>query len=189
MEIIPVTALWLPILLAGVVVFVVSSIIHMLLPYHRSDFWKVPGEDAVMDALRPFDVPPGDYVMPHAEGTEELRSEAFQEKIAKGPTWFVTVVDRRTFTSMGPQFVQWFAYILLVGVVSAYMGGRMLAPGAQYLDVFRVTGTVAFASYSMALMQSSIWYKRRWSSTLKSMFDGLVYAALTGGVFGWLWPV
>jgi hypothetical protein len=189
MEILPVTTLWLPILLASVLVFVVSAIIHMFLPYHRNDFSRVPGQAAVMDALRPFDIPPGDYVLPHADGPEELRSAAFQAKVAQGPTWFVTAVSPGTFLSMGPQFVQWFAYTLLVGVVSAYLAGRMLGPGADYLDVFRITGTVAFASYSMALMQNSIWYQQRWSTTLKSMFDGLVYAALTGGVFGWLWPL
>lgn len=39
-----------------------------------------------------------------------------------------------------------------------------------------------------SLAQNSIWYSRKWSSTLKSMFDGLVYGLLTAGVFGWLWP-
>ena len=189
MEIIPITTLWLPILVAGILVFAMSSILHMLLPYHRTDFVGLPGEDGVMDALRPFDIPPGDYVMPHAGSPDVLRSDAFRTKVENGPTWFITVVHPSTFFSMGPQLVQWFAYTLLVGAVSAYLGGRILGPGANYLDVFRVTGTVAFASYSMALMQRSIWYRLRWSSTLKSMFDGLVYAALTGGAFGWLWPV
>jgi len=36
--------LWLPILLSAVIVFVVSSILHMVLPYHRSDFSKIPKE-------------------------------------------------------------------------------------------------------------------------------------------------
>jgi hypothetical protein len=161
----------------------------MFLPYHRNDFWKVPGEDGVMDALRAFDVPPGDYVLPHGGGPEAMKSEEFRAKVERGPTWFITVIPPGTFLNMGPQFVQWFAFSLLVGVISAYLGGRVLDPGAEYLDVFRVTGTVAFASYSMALMQSSIWYRQRWSTTLKSMLDGLIYAALTAGVFGWLWPV
>ena len=53
-------SLWLPILLSSVIVFVVSSIIHMALPWHNSDYPKVPNEDKVMDALRPFAIPPGD---------------------------------------------------------------------------------------------------------------------------------
>jgi hypothetical protein len=185
---IPITTLWLPILIGAVLVFVASSVIHMLLPYHRNDFWKVPGEDAVMEALRPFDIPPGDYMLPHGGGPEAMKSEEFREKLDKGPIALFTVLPPGSASSMAPQLVQWLAYCLLVGIVAAYLGGRMLGPGAEYLDVFRVTGTVAFASYSMALMQRSIWYKASWSTTLKSMFDGLVYAALTAGAFGWLWP-
>ena len=60
--------------------------------------------------------------------------------------------------------------------------------GADYLDVFRFAGTTTFACYSMSLPQTSIWYKRSWSTTLKVMFDGLIYSALTAGMFGWLWP-
>jgi hypothetical protein len=34
----------------------------------------------------------------------------------------------------------------------------------------------------------SIWFFRHWSTSLKNVFDGLIYALLTGGVYGWLWP-
>lgn len=187
--IIPITTLWLPILVGGILVFVVSSIIHMFLPYHRNDFWKVPGEDSVMDALRPFDIPPGDYVLPHGDGPDALKSEEFRQKVEKGPNMVITVFPPGAMFGMAQQMIQWFAFILLAGIVSAYLGGRMLPAGTDYIQVFRVTGTVAFASFSMALMQRSIWYKARWTSTLKSMFDGLIYATLMGGVFGWLWPI
>jgi hypothetical protein len=186
--IISIASLWVPILIGGILVFVVSSIIHMFLPYHRNDFWKVPGEDGVMDALRPFDIPPGDYVIPHGNGPEALKSEEFRQKVEKGPNAVITVFPPGAMFGMGPQMAQWFAYILVVGAVSAYLGGRMLPPGSDYLDVFRVTGTIAFASFAMALPQRSVWYKQRWSTTLKSMFDGLIYASLMGGAFGWLWP-
>ena len=36
--------LWLPILISAVAVFVVSSVIHMALPWHRSDFPKMADE-------------------------------------------------------------------------------------------------------------------------------------------------
>jgi lipoprotein signal peptidase len=185
---ITITALWLPILVAAVLVFVMSSIIHMFLNYHRNDFARLPDEDRVMDALRPFDIPPGDYVFPFAGGMEAMKSEAYQQKVAKGPVAFVTVLRPGAVFSMGSQLTQWFAYCLLVGIVSAYLAGRMLPLGAAYLQVFRVTGTVAFACYSMALMQRSIWWSQNWSATLRSMFDGLMYAVLTAGAFGWLWP-
>ncbi len=52
--------LWLPILISALFVFVVSSLIHMFLPWHKKDYRKVPDEDKVMDALRPLNIPQGD---------------------------------------------------------------------------------------------------------------------------------
>jgi hypothetical protein len=89
---------------------------------------------------------------------------------------------------MGAQLAQWFAYCVVVGVFEAYIAGRALGPGTPYLKVFQFAGATAFIAYSMALPQYSIWYHRNWGTTLPSMFDGLVYGALTGGAFGWLWP-
>jgi hypothetical protein len=165
-----------------------SSIIHMVLSYHDNDFAKVPDEDGVMDALRPFGIPAGDYVVPFAGGSEHLRSEEFKAKVERGPVAVMTVYAPGDFFNMGPQLAQWFVYGLVVAAFAAYVASRTLAPGAEYLAVFRITGTVAFACYAMALPQRSIWWKQRWSSTLKSMFDGFVYACLMAGAFGWLWP-
>jgi hypothetical protein len=171
-----------------VLVFIASSIIHMVLGYHQSDFGKVAKEDDVMDAMRAAGMKPGDYLIPCGEGTQSMKDPVFLEKWAKGPSAFVTVMPSGPPT-MGMQLVQWFVYCLLVALVAGYVAGRALGPGAEYLSVFRLSGTVAFAGFSLALIQSSIWYHRQWSATLKSMFDGLVYALLTAGCFGWLWPV
>ncbi len=180
-------ALWLPILLAAVAVFIVSSVIHMLLKYHQSDFSKVEAEDAVMNALRPFRIPPGDYVLPYCGSTKRMNEPDFIEKMNKGPIAFMTVLPNGK-PGMATNLVQWFVYCLIVGVFAAYVAGRALEPGAHYLAVFRMAGVTAFAGYGLALLQNSIWYKRNWSSTLKSVFDALVYALVTAGVFGWLWP-
>lgn len=185
---IPILSLWLPIVLAAVLVFVASSVIHMLLGYHKTDFRKLPVEDQVQDALAPFSIPPGDYVMPHAESSEEMKSEEYKSKVERGPVAFITVVDGRSMFNMGPQFIQWFVYLLVVGIFTAYVAGRTLPAGAEYLSVFRLTGTVAFACYALALPQRAIWYKMSWSSTVKSMFDGLVFGLLTAGTFGAFWP-
>ncbi len=179
--------LWLPIILSGVAVFVVSSVIHMVLSYHSNDFKQIPGEDAVMTALRPFNVPPGDYVMPYAGSMKVMGSPEFQKKQTDGPVGFFTVYPNGPM-SMGKSLSTWFLYSLVVGVFAGYIGGQALAPGADYLKVFQFVGTSAFMGYAMALTQNSIWYRRDWSTTLKSMFDGLVYALVTAGMFGWLWP-
>jgi hypothetical protein len=188
MEIIPITSLWLPILVSGVLVFFASWVMNAVLAYHRNDLRAVPDEDRVMDALRPSNLPPGDYMFPYVGYYSNLKSEAIQQKLAKGPVGALTIFPPNVMSNMGSQLAQWFAYTLLVSIVSAYLAGRVLSPTADYLQVFRVTGTVAFSCYAMALIQRSIWYHQNWPMTLRHMFDGLIYALLTAGSFGWLWP-
>lgn len=184
---VPVMSLWIPIFLSAVIVFVVSSIIHMLLPYHRTDFGKVPAEDEVMDALRKVGIPPGDYLIPCARSAKEMKAPEFIAKRKRGPVAFLTVTAGGP-PSMGKSLALWFLYCIVVAVFAAYIAGRALAPGAPYMAVFRFAGCTAFVGYSLALWQNSIWFKRAWSTTLKSTLDGLVYALMTAGTFGWLWP-
>ncbi|HEX9729709.1 MAG TPA: hypothetical protein VGA37_14490 [Gemmatimonadales bacterium] len=181
------TALWLPILLSAVAVFVASSIIHMVFTYHRADVRGLPKEAEVMDALRPFNIPPGDYTMPRAADAKEMGSPEFVGKLSQGPVAFMTVYRNGPF-NMGKQLTMWFVYCLVVGLFAGYLASRTLAPGTDYLKVFRVVGTVAFAGYGLALVQDAIWWGRNWGSTMRSLFDSLVYALLTAGMFGWRWP-
>lgn len=183
---VPVTALWLPILLSAVLVFLASSLVHMLTPWHKRDVRGISGEDDAMAALRRLNVAPGDYVMPYAGSREAMTDPGYAAKLAAGPAVFLTVW--RGTSSMGPQLVGWFVYLLVVSIFSAYMAGAAVPVGGSYLDVFRFAGTTAFAAYAMALPQNSIWWRRNWGFTLRSMIDGLLYGCLTAGVFGWLWP-
>jgi hypothetical protein len=179
--------LWLPILLSATIVFIASSIIHMVLPWHKSDYKKAPNEDKVMDALRPHAIPPGDYMIPRCSSMEEMRSPEFAEKLKQGPVMVVTVMPNG-LTSMTQSLVLWFLYSVIVSLFAAYVAGRALPVGALYLRVFQLAGVSAFLGYSVALWQMSIWYRRSWSTTIKSTVDGLIYALLTAGAFGWLWP-
>ncbi|MEO8503163.1 MAG: hypothetical protein ABI609_04620 [Acidobacteriota bacterium] len=180
-------SLWLPIALSAVIVFLASSIIHMALGYHANDFQTLAKEDEIMAALRPFEIPPGDYSLPHASSMAAMKDPAFKAKMDAGPVATMTVGPKGQY-AMGSAMLLWFVYSLVVGVFAAYLTGHALAPGAQYLEVFRFVGTTAFLGYALALLQFSIWYRRRWSTTLLSVFDGLIYALLTAGTFGWLWP-
>lgn len=180
-------SLWLPILLAAVFVFVVSSVVHMVFKYHQTDVLAVPQEDQVAAALRPFGIPPGDYMVPKPADAKEMSSPAFVEKLKQGPVVFMTVYRNEPF-NMGKSLTQWFVYCVVVGIFAAYLASRTLEPGAEYLQVFRITGTVAFAGYGLGIPQDAIWWGRSWSATLKSMFDALLYALVTAGAFGWLWP-
>ncbi len=105
----------------------------------------------------------------------------------KGPVVIMTVLPGGQM-GMASSMILWFIYSVIIGIFAAYIAGHALVPGAHYLAVFRFAGCTAFVGYSLALMQNSIWYKKKWSATIKSMFDGLIYALLTAGFFGWLWP-
>jgi hypothetical protein len=184
---VPVTSLWLPILVSAVIVFVASSIIHMVLPFHRKDYKPAPSEDAVMEALRRFNIPPGDYLVPCPSGPSSMKDPAFIAKRSKGPVAVMTVMPSGP-VNMGTPLAQYFVYCVVVSLFAGYVAGAALPPGAPYLSVFRFAGTVAFVGYSLALAQSSIWYRRSWATTLRLTIDGLIYGMLTAGTFGWLWP-
>jgi hypothetical protein len=183
---IPVASLWLPILVSAVACFVASSIIHMFLGYHQADYRKVPQEDAVMEALRKFAIPPGDYHMPRPAGRNDLSSPEFREKVKRGPVVMMTVMTG--YFAMGKRFLGWFIYLLIVSGFVGCLAARMLAFDALRRPVFDFTALVAFAAYGLALWPLSIWYERSWGTTIRSNIDALIYAVITGGIFAWLWP-
>ena len=184
---VPVMSLWLPIVVSAVIVFFVSALFHMVLPLHKNDMRKVAKEDELLDALRRLDIPPGDYGVPNPGSSNGMKDPVFIEKMKRGPVVLMTIAAGGS-ASMTTNLMLWFLYSVLVSFFSAYITGRALAAGVDYLQVFRFVGTTAFMGYSFALLQNSIWYRRNWGTTLLSMFDGLIYGLLTAGTFGWLWP-
>ena len=179
--------LWMPILLSSVFIFVASFILHMALPWHKSDYTKVPNEDKVMDAVRPFSIPPGDYMVPSCSSSKEWKSPEFTEKLKNGPVMIATVLPNER-GSMGKSLALWFLYLIVINYFAGYVSLHALAVGANYRHVFRIAGTTAFLGFTAAIWQMSIWYRRSWLTTLKTTIDGLIYAGLTAGTFGWLWP-
>src|SRR4051812_30294801 len=113
------SALWLPILVSAVVVFVASSLIHMASPWHKTDFPKMVNEEQVMEALRPLGIPPGDYFFPRPSGRGDMRSPAFAEKMERGPVALLTVMPHDM--SMGRNLSMWFVYIVAMSTVAAYV--------------------------------------------------------------------
>jgi len=182
-----ISALWIPILVSALIVFVASSIIHMGPFWHRSDFQRLSNESEFIERVRPLALPPGDYMVPRPSNMAEMRTPEFKEKMKQGPVLVMTVMPLGVMT-MGRNLVQWFIYTLIVGVLTAYIACHALGAGAPYLRVFQVAGAASFVSYAAALWPLSIWYRRGWGLTIKGTVDGLIYALLTAGTFGWLWP-
>jgi hypothetical protein len=179
-------SLWLPILAAGIVVFIASSVIHMALPWHKSDYPGLPNEDALLAALRPLGLTRGDYMAPRCAEMKEFKSPEFQAKLAAGPVVLFTVLPNGA-PSMGRNLSQWFVYCLIVSLFSAHLAG-LVASGGAGAAAAHVAGVTAFIGYTLALFQMSIWYGRSWRATLFTALDGVIYAVLTGLVFSLLWP-
>ncbi len=182
-----VTALWLPILLSSVAVFAASFVLHMVLPFHWKDYSPIPGEDAVRAAMRGAGLSPGNYAIPCPGSPKEMNAPETVAKYKEGPVAFINVVPSGA-PNMGKALTLWFLFSLVIGVFVAYLVGRTMGAGAEYRSVFRLAGTVAFLGYATGDPLASIWKGQKWSATLRHMIDGLVYALLTGGFFGWLWP-
>src|SRR5579862_8494420 len=130
-------ALWLPIIVSAVLVFVASSILHMALKYHNADYRKFSNEDDVRAAINKGNAPPGMYLMPWAMGSTDMKDPAVVEKFKQGPV-AVTYVRPTGMWQMGTLLGQWFVYLLVVSFFIAYIACHTIAAGAPYLVVFRV---------------------------------------------------
>jgi hypothetical protein len=181
------SALWLPILLSLVAVFILSTAIHMASPWHKSDYPRLPNEEAVMNALRPLAIPPGDYMFPRPASMAEMKSAEFKAKVERGPKAIMTVMPSGS-PGMTKNLVGWAIFILVVTFIAGHVAASALPPTAESARVFHTVGMVSFASYAFALWPLSIWYSRAWSITIKSTVDALLYGIVTGLIFMWLWP-
>lgn len=179
--------LWLPILLSAVLVFVLSAVFWMVLPFHKSDFSKLPDEEAVRTALNKKKLAPGQYRIPWCDDMKEMQQPPMMKKLEEGPVATI-VVQPSGPMKMGGSMAISVLYNILVAVFVAYMAGRLLPVGAHYLAVFRVVGTATILAYCGALFYPSIWMGRPWNVTFKDLVDGVIYGLMTAGIFGWLWP-
>ena len=182
----PFGSLWIPVLASAAAVFVVSSILHMALRYHRADHRQLPGEDAIREALGKQKLAPGLYMTPYCE-MKEMSEPAMKEKFEKGPIAIVSVLPNG-MPAMGKLLGLWFGFCVLVSFVAAYIARHTLNADTDGLTVMRITGTVAFAGYFLGNMSDSIWKAQPWSNTARFLIDGVSYAVVTGLTFKLLWP-
>jgi hypothetical protein len=183
---VPLATLWLPILLSAVIVFVASSIMHMLLPYHKSDYRQLADEDKILAALRPAGLKRGLYIFPFCTH-KDMKSPALIEKYKQGPVGHMTILPNGP-PVMAKFLIQWFVFCVVIGSVVACLAASTLPAGAPYRFVFHTTAIAAFLGYGLGNLSNGIWKGQTWSATIKEVIDGLVYALLTAGMFGWLWP-
>lgn len=181
----PLTALWLPILLSAVFVFIVSSVIHMALPVHKKDYRGTPNEEDLRKALQAASIPPGQYMLPHADSFKEAMSPEMTKKFEEGPIG-ILIMRPNGMIKMGSALSTWFLYCLLIALFVAYLTGLAIAPGGE--SVFRISATVALLGHAFTSVNDSIWKGVSWGITAKFIGDGIAYALVTGATFAWLWP-
>lgn len=179
--------LWLPILLAAVGVFAASSIIHMVIRWHRSDYLQLSNEDEVRRALRAGTARPGQYLVPYMTDPKQMGSPEMKQKFEEGPIGFFTLRPTGA-PGMGVPLAMWFVFNLVVAIIAAYVASRVMPPGATWGGVARITSAIAFMAYAGGAVQLGIWMGKPWGSVLKEVADAAIYAAVTGAIFGWLWP-
>jgi hypothetical protein len=180
-------SIWLPLLVSAVAVFVASSLVHMVLPWHKNDYPRLANEDAVMDALRPLGIPTGEYFMPRPASREALRSPEFLERVNRGPVFILNMMPNGMMP-MGKVLGQWFVFLLIVSYFAGNIAYRAITPPAEHHRIFHTVGLSAFMAYAFALWTMSIWYHRPWMTTIKATVDGLIYAAITAEIYVLLWP-
>jgi hypothetical protein len=178
-------SLWLPIVASAALVFIVSCIIHMALPWHKGDFRRIPHEDEVMDALRPLNIPRGDYMVPRCDTMQDMKTPAFKAKRQRGPVFIATFM--REEMAIGKPMALWFVYLLVISYFAVYVGAHAGGIGPGVVPSHRLIGITAFLGYGGALCQNSIWYQRSWGMTFRTLIDSVIYAAVTAAACGWLW--
>ena len=179
--------LWLPIVASAIGVFVASSIVHMVLKYHNTDYRRLPNEEEARATLRSSAAAPGMYFVPHMADMKEMQKPENVQKFVEGPIAMITIRPTGK-PAMGAPLAQWFVLNVFVSVVAAYLASKMVPAGASFLAICRPVATVTFMSYAAGSISSGIWYGRTWPAVVKELVDAAIYAAVAACIFAWLWP-
>lgn len=181
------TELWIPILLGGLLAWVASGIIHMVIKYHNKDYRPLPNEDEVSDALRNGQLAKGMYTMPYCADMNEMGSDKMQSKFNNGPVAMIAVFDNG-MPAMGKLLGQQIAFFIAGSCLVAYCTALTVDTGTSYMEVFRVVSAISFLAFGWANIPFSIWYGHPWSTTGRYLLDAIIYALVFAGTYAWLWP-
>lgn len=180
-----IASLWLAIVLSAVLVWIVSALVWMVFPHHKKDYKGLPNEDEVMKAIT-GNIKPGMYNLPHILSQQNMKKEEVRKRYEEGPLAYMTVLPKGV-PKMGKNMIFSFLYYIVISFFVAFLLTRTLNASAEYLSVFRVTGTVAWLAYGWAVIPDAIWFGKPWPLILKQLIDSLIYALLTAGIFSWQW--
>ena len=174
--------LWLSIVVSAALVWIASFLMHMVLPHHKGEWKGLPSEEGVLAALK--GVAPGQYMFPWCD-MKQMNDPAMQEKLNSSPNGTLTIWSGRV--NMGRNLLLTLLTYLFIGALTAYVTWHALqGEEPDYMTVFRMAGSAALLGHGMGWITHMIWYQVKGFWT--HMFDSVVFALVTAGVFGWLWP-
>ena len=177
--------LWMPVLISAVAVFIASSIIWMALPIHKPDIKSLDNEEDFDNAIRPMNIKPGLYMFPGCHG-KDLKSDAFQARWKSGPWGMLTIAGGPP--NFGMNLLKTFISYLVITAMVGYLAGIGLAPGTEYMEVFRVVGTAAILGFCMGSFAGDFFLGKPTRFIITSFIDGVIFALITAGIFATMWP-
>jgi len=179
--------LWLVILLAGVLCWVASALIHMLIKYHNADYKELSNEQEVSAALGAQSPAPALYTLPYCSDMKAMGDADMQKKFNDGPVAMIAVMPNG-MPPMGKLLLQQILFFVFGSLLIGYLMTLSITSGADYMLVFRQVFVAAFLTYGWAQIPYSIWMGQPWSNCIRYIIDAVIYASVTAGVFAWLWP-
>lgn len=192
----PFLHLWLPILLSAAAVWIVSTIFGMPFLHHKNDWIGLPAahENAFMDAIRAIGITPGNYLFPDFRTREAMESEKVKKALEQGPVGHLSLWQPPL--TMGGKLVGVFIVYLVASTLIAYLASVALPPlpktggeeGWGFGKVFQVVGAAGILAYCFSFIPSALWFGAYKRTIIVSIIDGIVYGAITGAIFAWLWP-
>jgi hypothetical protein len=177
----------LPVVLSAIAVFILSMIIHLAMPWHKTDYAIVPDHDAAIAAIQSLNLSPDDYAMPNVRVPGGGKNPDFVAEFERGPTFHLTMMPAGGMP-MGKFMGAWFGFMLLVSAIAGWVTSSIVPPGGDGHAVFHYSAIITACSYGFGGWTLSIWYFRRWSTAFKGTFDAILYGLASGAVFMWMWP-
>lgn len=178
--------LWLPILIASVCVFFASSIIWMILPYHKKDIQFLPNEGELTSKVSEMNIKPGLYMFPNCQDAKDMKSEEFRAKWNAGPWGMITVQGQQPNFPMN--LLKTFLAYLFITIFVAYIAGVALPKGAEYMQVFQVIGAAAVLGHCMGGLAGDFFLGKPTRFIITGFVDGVIFAMITAGVIASMWP-
>lgn len=182
-----VSELWLAILLAGFLCWVVSALIHMMFKYHNADYKPLPNEEEVAAVLSSKSPEPALYTMPYCADMKAMGEETMQKKFASGPVAMITILPNG-MPPMAKLLSQQIAFFIVGSLFIAYLATLSLTSATDSMMVFRQVFVASFLAYGWGQIPYSIWMGQPWANCIRYLIDAILYALVTAAIFSNLWP-